>query len=70
MKTPDILLCVQLNGGQAQVVLKRTMPSSCLHKHYKVNITHFLTSTFLLECIPLLLSRDNKIGETFANVKN
>lgn len=41
-------------GGRAQVALQWTMRRSCLHKHHKVNITHFLKSTFLLECILLL----------------
>lgn len=30
------------------------MKQSRLHKHFKKNITHFLKSTFLLQCILLL----------------
>lgn len=47
-------ILVNWRGGRAQVALQWTMRRSCLHKHYKVNITHFLKSTFLLECILLL----------------
>lgn len=47
-------ILVNWRGGRAQVALQWTMRRSCLHKHHKVNITHFLKSTFLLECILLL----------------